>query len=111
MAAVFLPKRQKLRTMNQFEEKCHTLKVEFERNKTLVWEEHRQKNAEIKRQLAIVSQIKGQPMLIGVIHALKELQKQLKADRDRKMSKFGRTYHFQRKEILAEMMVFYHGVV
>ncbi len=95
--------------MNQFEEQAHALKIEFERNKTLVWEEHRQKNAEIKRQLAIVSGLKGQPMLVGVIQALKELQKQLRADRDRKMSKFGRTYHFQRKEILAEMAVFYQG--
>ncbi len=95
--------------MNQFEEQAHALKIEFERNKTLVWEEHRQKNAEIKRQLTIVSQIKGQPMLVGVIQALKELQKQLRADRDRKMSKFGRTYHFQRKEILAEMAAFYQG--
>ncbi len=95
--------------MNQFEEQAHALKIEFERNKTLVWEEHRQKNAEIKRQLTIVSQIKGQPQLVGVIQALKELQKQLRADRDRKMSKFGRTYHFQRKEILAEMAAFYQG--
>ncbi len=95
--------------MNQFEEQAHALKIEFERNKTLVWEEHRQKNAEIKQQLAIVSQIKGQPKLVGVIQALKELQKQLRADRDRKMSKFGRTYHFQRKEILAEMAAFYQG--
>lgn len=33
----------------------------------------------------------------------------LKADRDRKLSKFGRTYHFMRKETLAEMETFYQG--
>lgn len=67
------------------------------------------KGAELKNQLAIVSGIKGVPTLHCVIATIKEQQRMLKADRDRKLSKFGRTYHFMRKETLAEMETFYQG--
>jgi len=99
----------KCHKMNEFEERIHTLKVEYKRNKAAVQEDYRQKVAELKQQLATVSQIKGTPMLLNVIQTIKEQQRLLRADRDRKLSKFGRTYHFWRKETLAEMEAFYCG--
>lgn len=95
--------------MNPFEEKLHALKVAYKADKAIVWEEYRAKSAELKNQLAIVANIKGVPTLICVIATIKEQQRMLKADRDRKLSKFGRTYHFMRKETLAEMETFYQG--
>lgn len=93
--------------MNQFEEKCHELKVAYKANKAAVWEDYRAKDAELKRQLIIVANIKGVSTLHCVITTIKEQRRMLKADRDRKLSKFGRTYHFMRKETLAEMEAFY----
>lgn len=93
--------------MNQFEEKCHALKVAYKANKAAVQTEYRAKDAELKRQLGIVATIKGVPTLMCVIATIKEQRRMLKADRDRKLSKFGRTYHFMRKETLAEMSMFY----
>ena len=93
--------------MNQFEEKCHALKVAYQADKAAVWEEYCAKDAELKRQLVIVANIKGVSTLHCVIATIKEQRCMLKADRDRKLSKFGRTYHFMRKETLAEMETFY----
>lgn len=95
--------------MNPFEEKLHALKVAYKADKAITWEEYRAKSAELKNQLAIVSGIKGVPTLHCVIATIKEQQRMLKADRDRKLSKLGRTYHFMRKETLAEMETFYQG--
>ena len=93
--------------MNQFEEKCHALKVAYKADKAAVWEEYCAKDAELKRQLVIVANIKGVSTLHCVIATIKEQRCMLKADRDRKLSKLGRTYHFMRKETLAEMETFY----
>lgn len=93
--------------MNQFEEKCHELKVAYKADKAAVQEEYRAKDAELKRQIALVASIKGTPTLMCVIATIKEQRRMLKADRDRKLSKFGRTYHFMRKETLAEMEAYY----
>ena len=93
--------------MNQFEEKCHELKVAYKADKAAVWEAYRAKDAELKKQIALVANIKGVPTLMCIIATIKEQRRMLKADRDRKLSKFGRTYHFMRKETLAEMSEFY----
>jgi hypothetical protein len=107
--------------MNPFEEKLHALKVAYKADKAIAWEEYRAKSAELKNQLAIVSGIKGVPTLHCVpqgknfppsaVRAMSstDFKELLKADRDRKLSKFGRTYHFMRKETLAEMETFYQG--
>lgn len=95
--------------MNQFEEKLHALKVAYKAGKAIVWEEYRANDAELKKQIALVANIKGVPTLVCIIETIKEQQRMLKADRDRKLSKFGRTYHFMRKETLAEMSTFYAG--
>lgn len=95
--------------MNQFEEKCHALKVAYKADKAAVQTEYHAKDAELKRQITLVANIKGVPTLMCVIATIKEQRRMLKADRDRKLSKFGRTYHFMRKETLAEMETFYMG--
>lgn len=95
--------------MNEFEERIHTLKVEYKRDKAAVQEDYRQKIAVLKQQLVTLSNLKGLPMLLDVVQTIKAQRKLLQADRDRKLSKLGRTYHFWRKETLAEMEVFYRG--
>lgn len=95
--------------MNEFEERIHALKVEYKRNKAAVQEDYRQKNNELKEQLLLLHNLKGVPQMLNVIQTIKEQRKLLKADRDRRLSKFGRTYHFWRKETLAEMEQHYRG--
>lgn len=97
--------------MNRFEERCHELKVAYKADKAEVQAEYHAKKAELKKQIALVSNLKGVPTLTSVVETIKEQIRLLKAERDRKLSKFGRTYHFMRKETLAEMSMFYKGGV
>lgn len=97
--------------MNQFEERVHALKVEYKANKAAVWEEWREKNAQLKKQKTLVNHVstitRDNFALTCVVATINEHRCMLQADRDRKLSKLGRTYHFQRKEAQTESETFY----